>query len=701
MSTIQTALRIKPLCKGEVLTNNMQIISDTKRIILGPKPFDFDYLLPASATQKSVYEQTCGPIIEGVLDGVKGSIIVYGQTGSGKTHTMFGTTPSEPDGIAYQSIRRMLEYAEPNQCVLTLSVLEVYMEKVTDLQSSKEVVVRKAFDPELVWTPVTNLTAAERIITTALESRHITSTNINDRSSRGHVIINVKLLRPRRTFECEDPDDASPIEESQLTLVDLAGSENVSRSKVQGRGMQEASSINRSLLALKKIILELSSTSTPMHISYRDSKLTLLLQDSIGGYSRTLLISCVSSAARDIEETRSSLEYSTKARQIRNLVQSEKERLSAKVKTLEFETQRLKNKFEALVVEKGNVNLSKAEYDDLIQCKEEHTQLTSELQQALKRISSQSNASQYLKVIQGVTDEREKAHTAELEAVRTQFAEHRRAMETIASAHFENTLKAISNVGRNLTVSETELRAGHESLHDRLKQRTVMAIMQECTDCATKASADLHRALRATGIKSRQKAQAMRSLDESAPANQVWDEAMDGLRKVMQCVQSLRGHQEAASSERVDAIHLLEDVAAQHDAVELPSTVNVQPIRDAIAGLHGSLQDSFCGVLQNQPPPDLRPIEQEANDFFDRTRIALTSISATEEKMNRDSLSQRGSTRQTLNRKSAAADLAVRRASSTSSSRGSADSIGGRNERPSELDRQRPKKIKRPNPSEK
>ena len=398
MTSIQVAIRLRPLLSGESGANNMEYHSETKRILFGPKTFDCDHLLSPDYSQDKVFQQCCRPTLDSIRDGSQGTIMVYGQTGTGKTHTIFGSDPKKMDGIFFLCVSHLLERIQDSPSTLSVSVVEVYMEKVTDLQTGKEIPVYHGAARNLTWSIICSLQQSADIIFGALRSRHVASTSMNERSSRSHVIVNMKILR-RKSVEVSDEDLADEAEitlnESHLALVDLAGSECVGKSKAQGKTMQEASSINRSLLALKKIILDLSSPNPPSHISYRDSKLTELLQDSIGGFSRTLLIACVSSSSRDIEETKSTLEYATKARLIKNLVNSEKEKLQLKIKGLQYELQKAKNKLEIQANERGHVVITKSEYDDLLRRGSRIEELEEALKDALQSAEKRLNVVEF------------------------------------------------------------------------------------------------------------------------------------------------------------------------------------------------------------------------------------------------------------------------------------------------------------------
>jgi len=413
-----------------------------KRILFGPKAFDCDILFKQDTTQDSLFDNCCRPIVDAVLDGAKGTIMVYGQTGTGKTHTMFGPPTEEPNGVVFQSVERILSSIMGQSAVLSLSVLEVYMENVTDLLTMGGVKIHCGNARDLKWVPISSVTEASKTVHAALAARHVAATQMNERSSRSHVIVQLKIVR-----KTSEENENTNTESATLSLVDLAGSECVGKSKVAGKAMQEASSINKSLLALKQIILALSGSSTPTHVPYRDSKLTELLQDSIGGCSKTLLIACVSPAARDQEETKSTLEYSTKARSIKNIAATDSERMKIKVRSMEAEIQKLKNKLELQASEKGQVVLSKQDHDELTARASKFDEMSEELQSMIAANEKFENNTLYQNGIEkALRDDLERqqakidSHVASRMSMTSSVVEAVREMTSHMEQYMVNTL---------------------------------------------------------------------------------------------------------------------------------------------------------------------------------------------------------------------------------------------------------------------
>lgn len=417
-SNIKVAVRCRPLFEGERSANGLELQS--RRISLDNKTYDPDYTFSPAAQQEDLF-QLCKPILEAVVEsGLNGTIMAYGQTGTGKTYTMIGKDGQE-EGIVLKTITTMLEYVHQKrsagvECALTLSMIEIYNEKLTDMLSpdgKEEVQLVAGFPRSATKVVVCKVQDGEEAVARGLAWRRTASTNMNERSSRSHVIfiLDYEELNP---FTNEG-------EVRHLFLVDLAGSESIKKSHAVGATASEAGKINRSLLALKNVFLALSNTteaSRPSHVPYRDSRLTEILQDSVGGSARTLLIACISAVGRDIEETKSTLLYAVKAKSIRNATNSEKEKLLIKIRSLEVENQRLKNRLEDRLAERGGYMITKEEHDRYGELEEEVTALRGSVQQLMQTRDAESAkhhiSESYMKSLQDKIEEKE----AEVEEVK-------------------------------------------------------------------------------------------------------------------------------------------------------------------------------------------------------------------------------------------------------------------------------------------
>ncbi|PIA30215.1 hypothetical protein AQUCO_05700137v1 [Aquilegia coerulea] len=283
------------------------------------KIFKFDSIFTPRASQADVFEDTA-PFATSVLDGYNVCIFAYGQTGSGKTFTMEGTEESR--GVNYRTLEELFHIIKDRQGLyryeLSVSVLEVYNEQIRDLLvpesqpsvNSKRLEIRQVADgihhvPGLVEAHVNNMNEVWEVLQTGSNARAVGATNANEHSSRSHCIHCVMVKGENlMNGECT---------RSKLWLVDLAGSERVAKTDVQGDRLKETQNINRSLSALGDVISALATKSP--HIPFRNSKLTHLLQDSLGD-SKTLMFLQISPNENDLSETLCSLNFASRVRGI-------------------------------------------------------------------------------------------------------------------------------------------------------------------------------------------------------------------------------------------------------------------------------------------------------------------------------------------------------------------------------------------------
>lgn len=298
-------------------------IKNAKERDAPPKTFTFDGAYGGNATNEQLYGDVAFPLVEGVTEGYNGTVFAYGQTGGGKTFTMQGVTePAEQRGLiprAFDHIFDTVAVAEQTRYLIHASFLEIYNEEVRDLLADdtkahlelRERPDSEVFVKDLSLHPVSNVRTCEQIMNKGWKNRATGSTLMNAVSSRSHSIFTIHLER------CDDPTTGSKIRASKLNLVDLAGSERQSKTGAIGDRLKEATKINLSLSALGNVISALVDGRS-VHIPYRDSKLTRLLQDSLGGNTKTLMIACLSPADNNYVETLSTLRYANRAKNIKN-----------------------------------------------------------------------------------------------------------------------------------------------------------------------------------------------------------------------------------------------------------------------------------------------------------------------------------------------------------------------------------------------
>ncbi|CAD8098961.1 unnamed protein product [Paramecium sonneborni] len=330
-TNIQVICRFRPSISGQI--ESQIYFADDKSILIENQQFNFDRIFHPGK-QIEVFKIGAEPVIKGVLEGFNGTVVAYGQTGSGKTHTMEGST-GEEQGIIKRMVNTLFDYIEASpdyiEYRIKISVAEIYMEKVRDLQNIKKNDLKIREDKNhstyidgITETSIVDQSEIYDILKMCNSNRMIASTNMNEQSSRSHMIFIM-------TVQSIDLRDQSA-KTGKLFLVDLAGSEKVSKTGAEGKILDEAKGINKSLSALGQVINALTDGS--QHVPYRDSKLTRILQCSFGGNSRTTLIITCSPAQFNLSETLSTLRFGVRAKAIKNKPKINKEHTVEELKII-------------------------------------------------------------------------------------------------------------------------------------------------------------------------------------------------------------------------------------------------------------------------------------------------------------------------------------------------------------------------------
>ncbi|KAF7164002.1 hypothetical protein CNMCM5623_008641 [Aspergillus felis] len=339
-----TSIHVVVRCRGrndrEIKENSGVVVETegakgkTVELSMGPnavsnKAYTFDKVFSAAADQVTVYEDVVLPIVNEMLAGYNCTVFAYGQTGTGKTYTMSGDMTdtlgilSDNAGIIPRVLYSLFHKLEDTESTVKCSFIELYNEELRDLLSAEENPKLKIFENEKKGTSGSTLvqgmeetwidsaSAGIKLLQLGSLKRQVAATKCNDLSSRSHTIFTITVYTKRTT---ENGDDY--ISSGKLNLVDLAGSENIQRSGAENKRATEAGLINKSLLTLGRVINALVDKSP--HIPYRESKLTRLLQDSLGGRTKTCIIATISPSRSNLEETISTLDYAFRAKNIRN-----------------------------------------------------------------------------------------------------------------------------------------------------------------------------------------------------------------------------------------------------------------------------------------------------------------------------------------------------------------------------------------------
>nr|XP_057932658.1 kinesin-like protein KIF21A isoform X3 [Doryrhamphus excisus] len=386
-SSVRVALRIRPQLAREKIEGChicTYVMPGEPQVILGKdKAFTYDYVFDMDSQQDAIYGTCTEKLIEGCFEGYNATVFAYGQTGSGKTYTMgtgFDVNIADDElGIIPRAVHHLFKGIEERRQAaqeqgrpmpefkINAQFLELYNEEVLDLFDStrdmkqkSHVKIHEDANGGIYTVGVTTRTVSSeaemmQCLKLGALSRTTASTQMNVQSSRSHAIFTIHLCQVRVCASDNHEDEADnrvsngngDMDEyetltAKFHFVDLAGSERLKRTGATGDRAKEGISINCGLLALGNVISALGDRSKrSSHVPYRDSKLTRLLQDSLGGNSQTVMIACISPSDRDFMETLNTLKYANRARNIKNKVMVNQDKASQQISALRTEIARL------------------------------------------------------------------------------------------------------------------------------------------------------------------------------------------------------------------------------------------------------------------------------------------------------------------------------------------------------------------------
>ncbi|CAI2385220.1 unnamed protein product [Moneuplotes crassus] len=363
---IQVVIRCRPLSKKERENGNEKVVQmysreDKGEIMVGregdeepPKQFTFDKVFDEAIGQEQLFEESSRAIVGNVLEGYNGTIFAYGQTGTGKTHTMEGEQkPKEMRGVmsrCFEAVFNCIDAHKDAQFLVRASYLEIYKENIRDLLSpnpKNKLIMHEKPDSGVYVKDLSsfickNYQEMQAVQNTGRKNKSMGETKMNARSSRSHSVFTL-------TLECSElgPDGKDHIRVGKLNMVDLAGSERQSKTDASGQRLEEAIKINLSLTCLCQVISALTDTKSS-YVPYRDSQLTRLLQDSLGGNTKTVMIANIGPADYNTDETINTLRWASRAKNIKNKPRINEDPKDAMLREFQDEIHKLRAQLEMI-----------------------------------------------------------------------------------------------------------------------------------------------------------------------------------------------------------------------------------------------------------------------------------------------------------------------------------------------------------------
>ncbi|XP_020087658.1 kinesin-like protein KIN-5B [Ananas comosus] len=482
---IQVIVRCRPLNEEEQKLNIQNVISCNEQrkevtVLQGlvnkqaDKTFTFDKVFGPKSQQRSIYGHAISPIVYDVLEGYNCTVFAFGQTGTGKTYTMEGEMRFKGGdllaeaGVIPRAVCHIFDTLEARKTdySMKISFFELYNEEITDLlapedqtrfpedrqrrpislmEDGKGGAVIRGLEEVVVYSPSEIYSLLER----GSAKRRTADTLLNKQSSRSHSVFSITIHRKESTVGNEEV-----VKCGRLNLVDLAGSENISRSGAREWRVREAGEINKSLLTLGRVITALVEHS--VHIPYRDSKLTRLLRESLGGKAKTCIIATVSPSSLSLEETLSTLDYAYRAKSIKNKPEiNQKLSKSVLLKDLNLEIEKLKQDVRA-AREKNGVYIPQERF---VQDEAEKKAMREKIEQLELLLDQKSKQADRFKELYHSEQERNLDLESQNREFKINFESSKKAFQDLQEVHKRTnlTLKEKDFVISNLLISETAI----------------------------------------------------------------------------------------------------------------------------------------------------------------------------------------------------------------------------------------------------
>uniref|UniRef100_A0ACD5XRW6 Uncharacterized protein n=1 Tax=Avena sativa TaxID=4498 RepID=A0ACD5XRW6_AVESA len=329
MDRIHVTVRARPLSAEDAQSSPWRISGNAVALTAQPSTrFEFDEIFSEECRTADVYGARTKHIVDSAVQGFNGTVFAYGQTNSGKTYTMRGSS-NEPGIIplAVQDLFRSIQEHMDREFLVRMSYMEIYNEEINDLlvPEHRKLQIHENYERGIYVAGLREeiVTYAEQVldfVSFGESHRHIGETNMNVYSSRSHTIFRMVIESREKADETESGDSCDAVRVSVLNLVDLAGSERAAKTGAEGVRLKEGSHINKSLMTLGTVIKKLSEGVKGQggHVPYRDSKLTRILQPALGGNANTAIICNITLAQVHADETKSSLQFASRALRVTN-----------------------------------------------------------------------------------------------------------------------------------------------------------------------------------------------------------------------------------------------------------------------------------------------------------------------------------------------------------------------------------------------